>query len=75
MEEYFEIGQIVNTSGLKGVLKVKPFTDDINKFMNSFEMTQKMMKKLTTNKGAMKKMMKGFGDGNIDLGDITKNLK
>lgn len=34
MKEYFEIGQIVNTSGLKGVLKVKPFTDDINKFSN-----------------------------------------
>lgn len=32
MEEYFEIGQIVNTNGLKGVLKVKPFTDDITKF-------------------------------------------
>lgn len=32
MEKYFEIGQIVNTSGLKGVLKIKPFTDDINKF-------------------------------------------
>lgn len=34
MEEYFEIGQIVNTSGLKGVIKVKPFTDDIAKFNN-----------------------------------------
>ncbi len=34
MEEYFEIGQIVNTSGLKGILKVKPFTDDIKKFSN-----------------------------------------
>lgn len=34
MEEYFEIGQIVNTSGLKGVIKVKPFTDDITKFNN-----------------------------------------
>ena len=32
MEEYFEIGQIVNTSGLKGVIKVKPFTDDITRF-------------------------------------------
>lgn len=32
MEEYFEIGQIVNTSGLKGIIKVKPFTDDITKF-------------------------------------------
>ena len=34
MDEYFEIGQIVNTSGLKGLLKVKPFTDDITKFNN-----------------------------------------
>ena len=34
MEKYFEIGQIVNTSGLKGVIKVKPFTDDITKFNN-----------------------------------------
>ena len=34
MEEYFEIGQIVNTSGLNGVIKVKPFTDDITKFSN-----------------------------------------
>ena len=32
MEEYFEIGQIVNTSGLKGEIKVKPFTDDITRF-------------------------------------------
>ena len=48
---------------------------DINKFMNSFEMTQKMMKKLTNNKGAMKKMMRGLDDGNLDLNDITKNLK
>ena len=32
MEEYLEIGQIVNTNGLKGVLKIKPFTDDITRF-------------------------------------------
>lgn len=32
MKKYFEIGQIVNTNGLKGVIKVKPFTDDINRF-------------------------------------------
>ena len=48
---------------------------DINKFMNSFEMTQKMMKKFTNNKGAMRKMMKGLDDGNLDLQDLTKNLK
>ena len=48
---------------------------DINKFINSFEMTQKMMKKLTNNKGAMKKMMRGLDDGNLDINDITRNLK
>lgn len=32
MQEYFEIGQIVNTSGLKGVVKINPFTDDVSKF-------------------------------------------
>ena len=32
MQEYFEIGQIVNTSGLKGVIKVNPYTDDVTKF-------------------------------------------
>lgn len=44
---------------------------DINKFMNSYEMTQKMMKKMTNNKGAMKKMMKKFENGNMDLKDFT----
>ena len=28
MEEYLEIGQIVNTSGLKGFLKVIPLTNN-----------------------------------------------
>ena len=39
---------------------------EINKFMKSFEMTQKMMKQMQNNKGGMKKMMK-----NMD----TKNFK
>lgn len=34
MKEYLEIGQIVNTNGLKGMLKIKPFTDDITRFEN-----------------------------------------
>ena len=34
MTEYFEIGQIVNTFGIKGMVKIKPFTDDIKKFSN-----------------------------------------
>ena len=29
MQEFLEIGQIVNTFGIKGMVKVKPFTDDV----------------------------------------------
>lgn len=32
MQEFFEIGQIVNTFGIKGMVKVKPFTDDVTRF-------------------------------------------
>ena len=32
MQKRLEIGQIVNTFGIKGELKVTPFTDDINRF-------------------------------------------
>lgn len=32
MQKYFEVGQIVNTFGVKGFLKVKHFTDDIERF-------------------------------------------
>jgi signal recognition particle subunit SRP54 len=42
---------------------------DINKFIKSFEMTQKMMKQLKSNKGGMKNMMK-----NMNMDDL-KNFK
>ena len=32
MTKYLEIGQIVNTFGIKGMVKVKPFTDNIERF-------------------------------------------
>ncbi|MBN1061277.1 16S rRNA processing protein RimM [Clostridium botulinum] len=32
MEEIFKIGQIVNTHGIKGEVKVYPLTEDVNKF-------------------------------------------
>ena len=32
MQTRLEIGQIVNTFGIKGEVKVTPFTDDINRF-------------------------------------------
>ena len=34
MQEYLEIGQIVNTFGVKGMVKINPFTDDITRFDN-----------------------------------------
>ncbi len=32
MQQYFEIGEIVNTHGVRGELKVIPLTDDINRY-------------------------------------------
>ena len=32
MQAYLEVGQIVNTFGIKGVVKVKPFTDEASRF-------------------------------------------
>ena len=31
-QEYFEIGQIVNHFGIKGMVKINPFTNDISQF-------------------------------------------
>ena len=42
---------------------------DINKFMSSYEMTQKMMKKMKSDKGGMRNMMK-----NLDM-DSLKGMK
>lgn len=42
---------------------------DINKFINSYEMTRKMMKKMQNSKGGMKNMLKG-----MDM-DSLKNMK
>ena len=32
MQDFLEIGQIVNTFGIKGMVEIKPFTDDIRRF-------------------------------------------
>ena len=42
---------------------------EINKFMKSFEMTQKMMKQMQNKKGGMKKAL-----NNLNMNDL-KNLK
>ena len=47
MQDYFEIGQIVNTSGLKGVVKANLFTDDITKIESFEKVLIEKNKKLT----------------------------
>ena len=38
---------------------------DINKFINSYEMTQKLMKKMQNNKGGMKNLLKGIDTNSL----------
>lgn len=59
--------KILNGSRRKRIANGSGTTvQEVNKFMNSFEMTQKMMKQMKNNKGGMKKALNG-----IDL----KNFK
>ena len=52
--------RILNASRRQRIAKGSGTTvQDINKFIKSFEMTQKMMKQMTSNKG-MKNMLKGI---------------
>ena len=48
MTKYLEIGQIVNTFGIKGMVKVKPFTDD-NKRFDRLEKVYGLIKRETSN--------------------------
>ncbi len=47
MHNYLEIGQIVNTFGIKGLVKVNPYTDDITRFddLKNIYLTKKGIKK------------------------------
>lgn len=47
MEEYLEIGQIVNTYGIKGFVKVVPYTDNITRFKNLKTVFIEQKKQLT----------------------------
>ncbi len=62
--------RLLNASRRQRIAKGSGTTvQDINKFISSFEMTQKLMKKMQNNKGGMKNALKG-----IDLNSL-KNLK
>ena len=65
--------KLLNASRRQRIAKGSGTTvQDINKFIKSFEMTQKMMKQMQSNKGGMRKMMKNLE--NMDPKDL-KNFK
>ena len=80
MEEYFEIGQIVNTNGLKGFLKIKPFTDDIKEFetfksiyiQRKFELIEFKIEKVAYVKNMVLLKLQGIDD--INEAEKYRNL-
>ena len=58
--------KLLNASRRQRIAKGSGTTvQDINKFIKSFEMTQKMMKKMKSNKGGMKKMLNGLDENTL----------
>lgn len=63
--------KILNGSRRQRIAKGSGTTvQDINKFISSFEMTQKLMKQMKNGKGGMKNSLKG-----LDVNNMLKNLK
>ena len=62
--------RLLNASRRQRIAKGSGTTvQDINKFIKSFEMTQKMMKKMKSNKGGLKKLINGIDE------NALKNFK
>ena len=80
MDKYFEIGQIVNTNGLKGFVKVKPFTDDIKEFetfetiyvQKKTELIEFKIESVRYAKNMVLLKLKGIDD--IDSAEALRNL-
>ena len=80
MDKYFEIGQIVNTNGLKGIVKVKPFTDDIKEFetfesiyvQKKAELIEFKIESVRYAKNMVLLKLKGIDD--IDAAEALRNL-
>ena len=78
-EQLMEIGQIVNTYGIKGFLKVVPYTDDITRFEklnNIYIQTKKSLETVTIEEVKYAKnlvLLKIKGIDNINDAEIYKN--
>lgn len=58
--------RILNASRRQRIARGSGTTvQDINKFIKSFEMTQKMMKQMKNNKGGMKKLLNGIDENTL----------
>ena len=58
--------KLLNASRRQRIAKGSGTTvQDINKFIKSFEMTQKMMKQMKSNKGGMKKLLSGIDENTL----------
>ena len=72
-QEYFEIGQIVNTFGIKGFVKVNPFTDDMQRFeelhevfvVKNKEMLKMQIEEIKYQKNVVLIKFKGIEDINM----------
>lgn len=72
MQEYFELGQIVNTFGVKGMVKVKPFTDNVDQFEElgsilverNKSMTEMQIEEIKYHKDMVLMKLKGVDDMN-----------
>lgn len=79
MQDYFEIGQIVNTSGLKGFVKVNLFTDDMTKIENFEKVLIEKNKEITHYEIENVKyhknqaLIKFKGIDNIDMAESLRN--
>lgn len=72
-QEYFEVGQIVNTFGIKGFVKVNPLTDDIKRFeelksvfvVKNKELIEMKIEEIKYHKNMVLIKFKGIEDINI----------
>ncbi|PJI06610.1 MULTISPECIES: ribosome maturation factor RimM [Clostridium] len=75
MEDFLSIGQIINTHGVRGELKIYPLTDDINRFdeLDNVYIDNQIRKVISVKKQPNKVILKLEGIDSIDDAVKYKN--
>ncbi|MCR3759338.1 ribosome maturation factor RimM [Clostridium felsineum] len=75
MEDFFSIGQIINTHGVRGELKIYPLTDDVNRFdaLDSVYIDNEVRKVISVKKQPNKLILKIEGIDTLDEAVKYKN--